>query len=86
MEGLKGVQWIPGEGAPDVSQWPEVYRRIREAGKLIQVFGSQYPGGLEIIDVLADQLGSAKGIVFVGDDDLSQDAKVEKFLAKYGAI
>ena len=85
MADLKGVQWVPGAGAPDVSQWPDVYRRIREAGKLIQVLGTQYPGRYEIVDVLAGQLGSARGVVYVGDGEASERKDVERFLARYGA-
>lgn len=56
---LKGVQWVPGAGNPDVPHWPEVYRKIRDAGKLIQAFGpSSY------LDTLTEQLGTAEGIVF----------------------
>ena len=80
---LKGVQWVPGDGQPDIAHWPEVYRKIRDAGKLIQVFTGQYAGGAEIIDVLADQLGGAEGIVAIGYVDDSE--QTERILKKYGA-
>ncbi len=37
---LKGVQWIPGDGNPDAADpcWWPVLRRIRESGKLVQIF------------------------------------------------
>jgi 5-methyltetrahydrofolate--homocysteine methyltransferase len=81
---LKGIQWVPGDGQPDVAHWPEVYRKIRAAGKLIQVFSGQYRGGLEIIDVLADQLGSAEGIVVVGGVAPGQEEQAQALLRKYG--
>ncbi|MFO7899584.1 MAG: hypothetical protein R6V58_11070 [Planctomycetota bacterium] len=37
IDSLKGVQWIPGAGAPAPAEWPDVLRRIREAGKLCQI-------------------------------------------------
>jgi hypothetical protein len=37
---LRGVQWIPGAGNPPAAEWPDVLRRIRDAGKLAQVFAS----------------------------------------------
>jgi 5-methyltetrahydrofolate--homocysteine methyltransferase len=35
---LRGVQWQPGDGQPLADHWLEVLRRIRDAGKLCQVF------------------------------------------------
>ena len=74
---LKGVQWIPGSGAADWEHWPEVYRKIRDAGKLIQLYG-----GLQVLDTVTEQLGSAEGIVF--NAWCGSDAGVQEFLAKYG--
>lgn len=40
VPGLQGVQWIPGDGQPcsaDPQWWP-VLRRIRDAGKLVQIY------------------------------------------------
>ncbi len=47
-----GVQWVPGEGKPDCTHWPEVYRKIFNAGKLTQVIG-----GPEIVEAVARQTG-----------------------------
>ena len=82
---LKGVQWVPGDGQPDVSHWPQVYRKIRDAGKLIQVFTGQYEGGMTVIDVLAEQLGSAEGIVVIGDTGAYSDDEVRSLLARHHA-
>lgn len=38
MERLRGIQWIPGDGQPPPEDWPELLGRIREAGKLCQLF------------------------------------------------
>jgi hypothetical protein len=37
---LRGIQWIPGDGQPPPSQWLPLLKRIREGGKLCQVFVS----------------------------------------------
>ena len=63
---LAGVQWIPGAGAPDTSEWPEVYKKIRDVGKHIQLFVNQSDRGVAILDVLADQLGDLRGVALVG--------------------
>jgi len=84
VDALKGVQWIPGDGAADVSHWPEVYRRIYKAGKLTQVFSNQYQGGFDLLDILKDQVGSVENLCFVLDADVSQKKDVARLLAKYG--
>lgn len=75
---LKGVQWVPGTGSPDLKHWPQVYRKIRDAGKLAQVYGE-----LDTLDVLAEQLGSAEGMILItgcGDEEQARE-----LLKKYGA-
>jgi 5-methyltetrahydrofolate--homocysteine methyltransferase len=37
---LRGIQWIPGDGQPSPDQWLPVLKRIRDGGKLCQVFVS----------------------------------------------
>jgi hypothetical protein len=83
---LKGVQWVPGAGQPGVTHWPEVYRRIREAGKLIQFFASQDEKGIASLEVIADQLGSAEGVIMIGDVPEEQEAKALALLDKYGVV
>ncbi|MDD5676465.1 MAG: hypothetical protein PHW60_00560 [Kiritimatiellae bacterium] len=78
---LKGVQWVPGAGQPDASHWSEVYRKIRAAGKLIQVVG-----GMAEFDAVAGQLGSAEGMVVFDTLPASRRAEAEAFLKRYGAI
>jgi hypothetical protein len=34
---LRGIQWIPGDGAPPCDEWLPLLQRIRQAGKLVQV-------------------------------------------------
>jgi hypothetical protein len=76
---LKAIQWVPGEGKPGHKEWPEVYRKIRDAGKLIQVWGS-----LDVLDTLAAQLGSAEGIIMHVWLDIARKREAEEFLEKYG--
>ena len=81
IEDLKGVQWVPGSGQPDITHWPDVYRKIRDAGKRIQ-FG----GTIQTFETIVEQLGSAEGIVFMGSADISDEGEVREFLRKYGVI
>jgi 5-methyltetrahydrofolate--homocysteine methyltransferase len=38
LERLHGIQWIPGDGNPSPDQWLPLLKRIRDGGKLCQVF------------------------------------------------
>ena len=78
---LKGVQWVPGDGNPGLTQWPEVYRKIRKAGKLIQLWGD-----FKTLDILTEQLGSPKGIVMMIGASISQEEEAKALLKKYGAL
>jgi len=35
---LKGIQWIPGRGNPSSDHWLDLLKRIRDGGKLCQVY------------------------------------------------
>ncbi|MEI6780497.1 MAG: hypothetical protein WCQ21_06185 [Verrucomicrobiota bacterium] len=80
---LKGVQWVPGAGKPGVSEWPEVYRKIREAGKCIQFFTSQDPLGWRTLEAIINQSGSGKGIVMIGDAPAQDECEVRTLLKKF---
>ncbi len=84
IESLKGVQWIPGAGSADATNWPEVYKKISEAGKKIQILSplSEKPFD-ETLDIITDQIGRADNIVYHIYDDISQRDRAEKLLAKY---
>ena len=81
IEELKGVQWIPGAGQPDMDAWPEVYRKIRDAGKLVQLFGEP-----KILDAVVEQVGSAEGLILVGTLTYYYRDEAVEFLRKYDAL
>lgn len=82
---LKGIQWVPGAGQSPITQWPEVFRKIRRAGKRIQFFTSQDPLGWRSLPILADQLGSAEGIMMYGEIPPQEEREVRKMLERFGA-
>lgn len=81
---LHGVQWVPGAGKPGVTKWPEVYRKIRAAGKRIQFFTSQDPLGWRSLDILAEQLGGAEGIMMAGEAPVEDESEIRRMLSRYG--
>ncbi|NLS78727.1 MAG: hypothetical protein GXY76_15850 [Chloroflexi bacterium] len=76
---LKGIQWIYGDGKPDYRHWTHIYRKVREAGKLIQL-----SGGPEVLEHVAKELGSAEGIALIGSVSASRRDEAEALIAKYG--
>lgn len=52
IDELDGVQWIPGDGKPDPSHWPEVFHKIAAANKNIQVLGD-----FDCLDTVVEQTG-----------------------------
>lgn len=84
IPGLDGIQWVPGAGQPECDRWPDVYKRIRAAGKKIQVMG-----GLDVFGRVLEQLdGPGAGLINLHDDardfDVKDEAKVRRQLEKLG--
>lgn len=48
LERLRGIQWIPGAGVPPPEDWPDVLKRIRDGGKLCQLYTTA-AGALKIV-------------------------------------
>lgn len=63
---LRGVQWIPGAGQPDPEHWLALLQRIRQAGKLCQLFVSA-----EGARTIVRELGG-KGFAFYITEALSK--------------
>lgn len=76
---LKGIQWVPGAGAPDCKHWPEVYRKIRDAGKLVQLYGEP-----DLLDTVVGQLGSAEGLILTGRG--GDQKEIQSCLERYHAV
>jgi 5-methyltetrahydrofolate--homocysteine methyltransferase len=75
IENLNGVQWIPGDGTPPSEEWLPLLKRVRDAGKLCQLYVTP-EGALTV----ARELGG-KGFTFIIIDPLSP-FEVEDFLKK----
>lgn len=85
IQELDGIQWIQGDGKPPTEEWVELYRRIQEAGKRIQIFTGQTKLGYRVLDVLTEKLGSARGIAIIGSIQPEELEDARRFLDRYGA-
>jgi hypothetical protein len=78
IERLLGIRWIPGDGQPALQDWLPLLKRIRDEGKLCQVFVS--PEGPRTI---VKNLGG-RGFLFVirpaSDSDFQNPEEAYPFL------
>lgn len=49
LPGLNAVQWVYGDGHGSAVRWIEIYRRIRQAGKAIQVLAEDAADALAVL-------------------------------------
>lgn len=77
IEELKGVQWVTGDGTPPQKHWPDVFKKIHAAGKLIQLYGDT-----ETLDIIGDALGTVEGI-FYTPHGFKDDDEACRLLEKY---
>lgn len=75
IEELHGIQWIPGDGQPPPEGWLPVLTRIRQAGKLCQLFVSS-AGAKKIMQNIG-----GKGFAFYITDTLTPE-EAQVFLAE----
>ena len=80
IDSLKGVQWVPGDGKPDCSHWPEVYRKIRGAGKLSQVLGN-----LDNLEAVMNQVGSGKGLYVSCSAPIEEEDRILRQIERLSA-
>jgi 5-methyltetrahydrofolate--homocysteine methyltransferase len=79
---LKGIQWVPGDGSPAQHCWPEIYKKIHDAGKLIQIYDYN---NFDNFEAIAEQLGVATNLVLIAELDFSQKEKAEAFLDRWNS-
>jgi 5-methyltetrahydrofolate--homocysteine methyltransferase len=68
LERLRGIQWIPGDGAPPPEQWLDLLKHIIDAGKLCQLYVT--PEGAKTI---VDALGGKGFALAIGGVELTAD-------------
>jgi len=74
---LHGIQWIPGGGKPPSYTWTDVLQKIRDAGKLVQLYTTREG----VLNVLRNFDG--KGFMFCLTDSLTPN-EADKFFSKVG--
>ena len=74
---LRGIQWIPGDGQPPAEEWLPLLKRIRDSGKLCQLFVS--PAGARTV---VQNLGGRGFLLAIShsDPDFADPEQAEAFL------
>ncbi len=67
LEKLRGIQWIPGDGAPPANEWLPLLKRIRDGGKLCQVYVTA-DGAHKIVNELG-----GKGFALEIEEELTRE-------------
>ena len=80
LERLRGIQWQPGDGQPMAEAWPEVLKRIRAGGKLVQVFVTTQ-GALRI----KKELGGKGYLLHIVNEQLTPE-EGKAFLKTFEAV
>lgn len=83
VDSIQGIQWVPGAGQPDITHWPDVFKKISDAGKKIQIFSSQADNPFEVLDAIERQTGRLDNVVYAIEDDIAHEKKFENFLKHY---
>jgi hypothetical protein len=83
IDSIRGIQWVPGAGSPDILHWPEVYRKITAAGRRVHIASNMCERPFEVLDILNEQLGRVDHIVYHLDAAIDRCAEAERMLRKY---
>lgn len=78
IDKLKCIQWVPAPNDVDQRKWGWLFRKISDAGKNIW-----YCGGLDNLDLLVEQTGTAKGIYLSASYHISEYDSVMRRIEKY---
>lgn len=79
IDDLDGIQWVPGEGQPWGTCWADLFCRILEAGKKIQLYCTH-----DLLDIIAQRVGTTKGcVVWLGGSE-EELSRTNELLARYG--
>jgi 5-methyltetrahydrofolate--homocysteine methyltransferase len=72
IEELDGIQWVPGDGQAEPACWVDVYRKILDSGKKLQVVG-----GLSTVERILPQVGHGGRIdLLLAGAGVSEEADV----------
>ena len=81
MPEMVGIQWVPGSGAMPIDQWPEVFKKICDAGKKVWLSCN-----LDNVEKIFDQGGKPELFMVIVQTLPGREGDLIKLMKKYGAI
>ncbi|OHB56760.1 MAG: hypothetical protein A2Y12_20500 [Planctomycetes bacterium GWF2_42_9] len=80
IDNLKVIQWVPGDGEKDVTEWPELYQKVRNAGKQLFITGEGTRGNF---DKIVNHLCSSEGLAYLAYGNVNEKTDFQKWLSMY---
>ncbi len=80
LERLLGIQWVPGAAQPQASEWMSLLKRIKDGGKLCQVF-VDHSGARDIVR----ELGGRGFCLVIHSPELMPLEEIDGFLSVLAA-
>jgi 5-methyltetrahydrofolate--homocysteine methyltransferase len=77
---LTGIQWVPGDGTPNCSNWPELYQQIVAADRLVQVLVDE----VDVIEKVLTQTDKPELMQFWGCIKEGEEERLNKIYRQYG--
>ena len=83
IKGMDLIQWVPGDGPYAAKDWFDLYRKVLEAGKHLEIM---YDSDFKALDKVIDHFGTGKNIFrgFYSPLPLSDRDYVMGLLERYG--
>jgi len=80
IEGLLGIQWVPEAGKPQGAEWNWLFKRIKDGGKLCQI----YVNADEALEIVREVGGRGMCLIITGRPQIPPD-EIDDFLAALAA-
>jgi len=80
IEGLLGIQWVPEAGKPQGAEWNWLFKRIKDGGKLCQI----YVNADEALEIVREVGGRGMCLIITGHPQIPPD-EIDDFLAALAA-
>lgn len=81
IDSLKAVQWVPGSNGKKPTEYTDVYRKILDAGKNVQLL-CYYPE--DQLNILSDTGAKGKAMMMIGQYGVEDKRKIMEMLKEMG--
>ena len=76
---LAGIQWIPGDGMPQASEWPDLLKQIIDSGRKLQVYVQE----IAQVEKILACTDNPEAIVFIGGFAAKEQNKLKEIFKRF---